>query len=1028
MKTIYSKIAENRKDEFYIKTSIIIDGDKKYVKKESQNNNHLKNILNNEKILTEIYGDIIEQGSIENNYIIHPFYNYSSLEELINKNNYEYYLDLLYKLISKEENITDFKKNTEFNKIFGNLDFVDKKSLIYSNYDFTFGNILIDKDKIFKIIDCEWVFNFTIPVNMVFYKAILDFNAKHPNIIDMKKTIEKYHIIDIDKYEIAENNFQKYVLKDYNFRQEYNRFENHFDSNINYQNMNNSFIQANILNKDLNEKIIKEKETNENLNNELKNLMENYRNLDIEKENYKIRCGNYENSTTYKFMKPWWKFRDWLFPKNSRRRLYAKISKKAIRHPLWSIKHLNKTNIEKLKKYSKGEGIDRTIERIDIYQQNTLKPIVEESRIDKFDMNSRQNYPKLILPYFEHPMVSIVIPVYNQFPYTYGCIESIIKNTTKISYEVIIGDDCSTDETKNIKDYVENIIVNRNKENLRFLKNCNNAAKIARGNYIFFLNNDTNVQPNWLDSLFETLEEFPNAGLVGSKLIYPDGKLQEAGGILWKDGSAWNYGYQSDRNKSEYNYRKTVDYISGAAIMISKKLWNKLGGFDEMFVPAYCEDSDLAFMVRQVGYDVLYDPFSVVIHYEGVSNGTDLSTGVKKYQVENSKKFYLKWKNVLDNHFPNGENVFIARDRSYNKKNILVIDHYVPQFDKDAGSRTVYNYLNIFVELGYNVKFLGENFYQSEPYTTILQKKGIEVLYGPWYANNYDSWLESNGKYFDYVFMNRPHITTKFIDVVIKTCTNAKLIYYGHDLHYLRTKREYDITHDENVLKESNKWYKMEYEIYNKVDLIYYPSDLEVEEIKNNNSNLNVKVLQPYLYENKAISYNAQLREGILFVGGFRHGPNYDGIMWFINDIFNEIIKKNPDIILTIAGSYPPDELLNLKNKNINVLGFVSDEELLNLYKKTRIVIAPLRYGAGIKGKVIEAMSNGIPVLSTSCGAEGIDAKGIFVDDTMLSLNDIYNNYKLLDKSSELNLNFIKLNYSIDSAKDLIKNDFEELK
>ena len=188
----------------------------------------------------------------------------------------------------------------------------------------------------------------------------------------------------------------------------------------------------------------------------------------------------------------------------------------------------------------------------------------------------------------------------------------------------------------------------RNQTNQGFLRNCNQAAKAARGKYIMFLNNDTKVTEGWLSSLVKLIESDPSIGMVGSKLVYPDGRLQEAGGILWSDGSGWNYGRLDDPDKAEYNYVKDVDYISGAAILLSVQLWKQIGGFDERFAPAYCEDSDLAFEVRKAGYRVVYQPLSKVIHFEGVSNGTDVNgTGLKRYQVENSKKLREKWRMSL---------------------------------------------------------------------------------------------------------------------------------------------------------------------------------------------------------------------------------------------------------------------------------------------------------------------------------------------------------------------------------------------
>ena len=127
---------------------------------------------------------------------------------------------------------------------------------------------------------------------------------------------------------------------------------------------------------------------------------------------------------------------------------------------------------------------------------------------------------------------------------------------------------------------------------------------------------------------------------------------------------AWNYGRGQSADKPEFNYVKEVDYISGCSIMIRTALWREIGGFDERFAPAYCEDSDLAFAVRAHGYKVLYQPDSVVVHYEGVSNGTDLSAGQKQYQIENQKKLYQKWRSVLEReNYPQAQQVFRARER-----------------------------------------------------------------------------------------------------------------------------------------------------------------------------------------------------------------------------------------------------------------------------------------------------------------------------------------------------------------------------
>jgi GT2 family glycosyltransferase len=152
--------------------------------------------------------------------------------------------------------------------------------------------------------------------------------------------------------------------------------------------------------------------------------------------------------------------------------------------------------------------------------------------------------------------------------------------------------------------------------------------------------------------LVEVLEEDPKAGLVGAKLIYADDTLQDAGGIIWNDGSCWIYGRWDDPERPQYNRVREADYVSGACLLIRKALWDEIGGFDERYAPAYYEDTDLAMEVKKRGYTVVYQPKSVVVHFEGASCGKDERSGIKRYQTINKRKFFEKWKSVLEAEYP----------------------------------------------------------------------------------------------------------------------------------------------------------------------------------------------------------------------------------------------------------------------------------------------------------------------------------------------------------------------------------------
>ncbi len=251
--------------------------------------------------------------------------------------------------------------------------------------------------------------------------------------------------------------------------------------------------------------------------------------------------------------------------------------------------------------------------------------------------------------------VSIIIPVYNKWHLTRACINSILETCDgSISYEIILADDGSKDETTKGDILFPGVRIVRTPQNMGFLRNCNNAAEHATGRHILLLNNDTIVFPNWLSALYDLMESDEKAGLVGSKLIYPSGEIQEAGGVIWNDASALNYGHGDPYNRCGHcSFIREADYISGASILIRGSLWREMGGFDQRYKTAYCEDCDLAMEVRAHGLRVLYQPASTIIHFEHQSYADADAASQNELQKINSRILYEKWKETLArDHMP----------------------------------------------------------------------------------------------------------------------------------------------------------------------------------------------------------------------------------------------------------------------------------------------------------------------------------------------------------------------------------------
>jgi len=566
-----------------------------------------------------------------------------------------------------------------------------------------------------------------------------------------------------------------------------------------------------------------------------------------------------------------------------------------------------------------------------------------------------------------NPAATIVIPMYAKPLLTFTCLTSIHDATAPGSYEVIVVDDGSPEIAADSLRAVTGVRFVRNEANAGFVLSCNRAAALARAPTLVFLNNDTIVLPGWLEALTGTLRERPEAGLVGAKLVYPHGRLQEAGAIVWRDGSAWNYGRFDDPDKPEYNYLREVDYCSGACIAVDRALFESLGGFDTRFAPAYCEDSDLAFAVRRAGRKVFYQPRATVVHFEGVTSGTDLATGVKRYQSLHQGVFLDKWADELAGHRRNGLAPELERDR-WAKRRVLAIDACMLTPDQDSGSQRTQRLLALLVELGCKVSFIADNLEYRQPYVSDLQQAGIEVQFHP-YVRSIGDFLSRHGSEFDVVLIARHYIAAKHIDEIRACAPHALIVFDTHDLHFLREERLAALEGSRTVVASAASSRETELALIRKVDVTLVVSPVEKKLLGDLAPESNVMVLSnihPVHPRGKPFAG----REGLLFIGGFRHPPNTDGVLWYAREILPRLREKLPGVRTTIIGSEVPPSIRKLAADDFVVTGYVPDVE--PYFGACRISISPLRYGAGVKGKINLAMSYGVPVVATPSSIEGM--------------------------------------------------------
>ncbi|MGH3913971.1 MAG: glycosyltransferase, partial [Pseudonocardiaceae bacterium] len=386
------------------------------------------------------------------------------------------------------------------------------------------------------------------------------------------------------------------------------------------------------------------------------------------------------------------------------------------------------------------------------------------------------------------PVVSIIVPVHGKWNYTQQCLASIEASRATVPFEVLVVDDASPDHTAEMVAASTGVRLVRAERNLGFVGACNLGAGHAEGIYLLFLNNDTEVRPGWLDALVGTAESDEEIGLVGAQLVYPDGRLQESGGIIWADGSGWNYGRHLDAGAAEFQVRRDVDYCSGAAILVRRKLFDLVGGFDKQYAPAYYEDTDLAFAIRATGHRTVVQPQAVVVHHEGISHGTDTATGIKRYQEINRALFVEKWGETLTNHLaaPSARNLWLARHRGpagHHGGLVLVADHQIPTPDRDSGSMRMHRLLLELVALGERVVFFPSNGALLQPYTSELRQQGITVIPdGP----GQSTFLREAGEALTLAVLSRPHVAWSLIEQLRERAPRCLVGYDTVDLHFLR--------------------------------------------------------------------------------------------------------------------------------------------------------------------------------------------------------------------------------------------------
>ncbi|HZW17316.1 MAG TPA: glycosyltransferase [Luteimonas sp.] len=635
------------------------------------------------------------------------------------------------------------------------------------------------------------------------------------------------------------------------------------------------------------------------------------------------------------------------------------------------------------------------------------------------------------LPTSGTPLASLVVPVYGQLEHTLRCLRALAAWPPQAPFEVIVVDDGSPDDSGTVLPAIDGLRYHRRAENGGFIAACNDGAALARGEYLVFLNNDTVPQPSWLDALLKTFGEHPRAGLVGAQLLYPDGRLQEAGGVVRRDGSADKLGRLAAPDDPAHAFVREVDYCSGAAIALQRADFERLGGFDTRYAPAFYEDTDLGMSMRAAGKKVLCQPASRVVHVEGATAGTDVRRGMKAWQERNQATFRERWQSVLPRH--SGHDATGAMlTRHHHARCVLVVDALTPTPDRDSGSLRLVNLMRLLREEGAHVVFLPADLKHAGAYTDALQALGVETWHAP-FVTGIPAWMREHGARFDSVVVCRHYVARSFLPLLREHAPRAQLVFDTIDLHYLREQRAAEVAGDATMARAAGRTRELELDVIARSDLTVVVSGAERELLARDAPAARVELLSNLHHVAGPGAPFAQRRD-LVFVGGFRHPPNVGAVRWFVEMIFPRVRARLPDVgFHCIGGDVPAAVAALAAHEGVTVHGHVPD--IAPYMDGCRIAVAPLRYGAGVKGKVNLSMAHGQPVVATQCAVEGMhlrDGHDVLVADDAEAFADavvrLYEDPVLWNRLAANGLDNVARHFSLDAARDTVRRVFFDAK
>lgn len=579
----------------------------------------------------------------------------------------------------------------------------------------------------------------------------------------------------------------------------------------------------------------------------------------------------------------------------------------------------------------------------------------------------RERYGEIELPAVRKPVVSIVVVSRDQFAEVHACIAALAAAAPRVPCEIVLCDNCSTDETIVARAVLPpSVRIFRTPERVSDVRALRAGQALASGRLVLFLHARARLSPGSIDAMVGAFEADATVGAVGAVIENPNGTIAAAGVAVLANGRLAGVGEGLPKDHPAVQVRQAADAVLSHAAMIDRALWARVGGPDEACPDSPHADADLALRIRRAGRRVVVETDAravLAIDPDTLVAGDGFEE--RSRAADGARRLRAGWAEILSGPLHASDDPLLHPP----VKRVLVIDHAYPAPHVDAGSAAVVSHIRALRDLGHQVLFIPGGPPEGPPDAVrLLRDLGVECYHQP-FARGVEDLLAREGGRLDAIYIHRFANARGYLDACRRLAPAAHIVFSLADLHFLRAEREAAVRGEAADPAAAAALRSEELALAARADAVITHSSYEAGLLAEAVPEARVHVV-PWALAARPVTRPFAERSGIAFIGSYQHAPNVDAARWLVDEIMPLVRQEAPEIVLHLVGAGLPPDVVG-PGDGVIVRGWVEDLHE-DVFSQVRLTVAPLRFGAGLKGKVLDSLASGVACLMTPCAAEGL--------------------------------------------------------